>query len=193
MADNINCNGLKINENNNMICSKYDGSSYNKELNEIMLNNNDINDCTKKIESQIENIIKDYSNNSLDIKFKNIKDSLTKIDENIKKNNEIIFNLLNKTKPESNIAANISTNIENKNKKSNEKINLVKSEKNLKDINHKNILNKISSNYILKRVFSYLYERNKLDLIKYNNSLKNKIDIKLLNYKLYSGKYMKIY
>ena len=96
MADNINRNGLKINENNDKICNKYDESSYNKKLNEIMLNNNDINVCTNKIESQIENIIKDYLNNYLDIKFKNIKDSLTMIDKNIKKNNEIIFNLLNK-------------------------------------------------------------------------------------------------
>ena len=96
MANNINYNRLKLNDNNDMICPKYDENLYNKKLNEIMLNNNNINYCTNKIESQIENIIKDYSNNSLDIKFKNIKDSLTMIDENIKKNNEIIFNLLNK-------------------------------------------------------------------------------------------------
>ena len=37
MANNINYNRLKINENNDMIYSKYDGSLYNKKLNEIML------------------------------------------------------------------------------------------------------------------------------------------------------------
>jgi len=96
MANNINYNRLKINENNDMVYSKYDESLYNKKLNEIMLNNNDINDWTNKMESQIENIIKYYLYNSLDLKFKNIKNSLTMIDKNIKKNNEIIFNLLNK-------------------------------------------------------------------------------------------------
>ena len=157
MENNTNYDMLKINEKNDMICSKYDESSYNKKLNEIMLNNNEINDYTNKIESQIENIIKDYSNNSLDIKFKNIKDILTMINKIIKKNNDIIFNLLNKQKPESNIPANISANMENKNNKiSNEKIDLIKSKKDSKDLNYKNILNKIRSKYIMKRVFSYL-------------------------------------
>ena len=94
MVNNINYVGLKIIENNEMICSKYYESSYNIKLNEIMRINNKINDYTNKIEPQIENIMKDYSNNLLDIKFKNIKDILTIIDENIKKTMKLFLTYL---------------------------------------------------------------------------------------------------
>ena len=49
----------------------------------------------------------------------------------------------------------------------------------------------IQSLFILKKVLLFLDEARKLDLIKYNKSLQNKLNITLLNYKLFSGKYFK--
>ena len=57
-------------------------------------------------------------------------------------------------------------------------------------MNSKKMLEKIKSSYFLKNIFSYIYEGRKLKLAKYNNSLKIKIDINLINYKLFSGKYI---
>ena len=49
---------------------------------------------------------------------------------------------------------------------------------------------KIKSLYITKLLFFYLDEGNKLELIKYNKSLQNKLDIDIINYKIYSGRYI---
>ena len=48
----------------------------------------------------------------------------------------------------------------------------------------------IKSKYILKLLFSYLQEKIKLKLCKYSKSLKNKLDIDLLNYRRFSGRYI---
>ena len=40
---------------------------------------------------------------------------------------------------------------------------------------------------IIKILFSYLNEKNKLNIIKYNKTLQNKIGVKLINYKFYKG------
>ena len=42
---------------------------------------------------------------------------------------------------------------------------------------------KIRSKYITKIVFSYLNEKYKLKIVKYNLSLQNKLEIKLKDYK----------
>ena len=39
-------------------------------------------------------------------------------------------------------------------------------------------------------IFSYVHEKNKLEIIKYNKNLQNKLGIKLINYKLYGGVYI---
>ena len=52
------------------------------------------------------------------------------------------------------------------------------------------MLNKIKSTYILKIIFSYQLEKNKFKLIKYIKSLKNKLDINLIDYRRFSGKYI---
>ena len=52
------------------------------------------------------------------------------------------------------------------------------------------MLENIKSVYFIKIIFSYVFERNKLKIIKYNKNLQNKIDITLLNYKIYSGNYI---
>ena len=48
----------------------------------------------------------------------------------------------------------------------------------------------IKSEYFLRIIFSFLNEKRKLNIVKYNKCLQNMININLLNYKLYSGKYI---
>ena len=48
----------------------------------------------------------------------------------------------------------------------------------------------IISVYFQKILLSSLNEKTKLDLIKYNKHFQNLMDIKLINYKLYKGKYI---
>ena len=52
------------------------------------------------------------------------------------------------------------------------------------------MLKNIKSSYFIMIVFSYLDERIKLKIIKYNKIFQNKFDINLINYKLYSGRYI---
>ena len=52
------------------------------------------------------------------------------------------------------------------------------------------MLGNIKSTYILQFVFSIIFERKKLELIKYYKNLQNKLDINLINYKFLSGKYI---
>ena len=46
------------------------------------------------------------------------------------------------------------------------------------------------SSFFVKIIFSLLDEKTKLKLVKYNKNLKNKLNISLINYKLYTGKYI---
>ena len=48
----------------------------------------------------------------------------------------------------------------------------------------------IKSQYFQKILLSSLNEKTKLDLIKYNKHFQNLMDIKLINYKLFKGKYI---
>ena len=52
------------------------------------------------------------------------------------------------------------------------------------------MLDNVKLSYFLKLIFSCVDEKRKLQLIKYNKSLKNKIDITILNYKLFSERYI---
>ena len=47
----------------------------------------------------------------------------------------------------------------------------------------------IKSIYNLKNIFSFLPERQKLNIIKYNKQLQNKFDININDYKRISGRY----
>ena len=51
------------------------------------------------------------------------------------------------------------------------------------------MLENIKSKYILKNLFFYISEKKKLTLVKYNKNLQTKLNITLLNYKIFSGKY----
>ena len=52
------------------------------------------------------------------------------------------------------------------------------------------MLDNVKLSYFLKLIFSCFDEKKKLQLIKYNKSLKNEIDITILNYKLFSKRYI---
>jgi len=49
-------------------------------------------------------------------------------------------------------------------------------------------LNNIKSQYFSIFIFSFLDEKKKLEIIKYNKNLQNTLDIKMINYKFYKGK-----
>ena len=52
------------------------------------------------------------------------------------------------------------------------------------------MIKNVKSSYILRIIFSFVNEKQKLKLIKYNKSLQENMNIKLINYKIFSGKYI---
>ena len=52
------------------------------------------------------------------------------------------------------------------------------------------MLENIKSKYILKIIFYFIEEKKKLKVIKYNKYLQNKFDIKIIDYRLLSQKYI---
>ena len=52
------------------------------------------------------------------------------------------------------------------------------------------MLENIKSSFFIKIIFSFLDEKTKLKLVKYNKSLQNNININLINYKILSGRYI---
>ena len=53
------------------------------------------------------------------------------------------------------------------------------------------MLNNIKSSYFINKIFSNVNEEQKLTLIKYNIKLQNIINISIINYKFFKGKYIK--
>ena len=51
------------------------------------------------------------------------------------------------------------------------------------------MLGNIKSKYILKIIFSNINDERKLLLVKYNNKIKDELNIDLIDYKFLSGKY----
>ena len=92
------------------------------------------------------------------LKEKLQKELKTINNEDIKNNNEKIYNLFS-----------VFINTKNKNT---------------------NIMANIKSIFFIRILFSHLNEKIKLKLIKYNKNLQNKIEIDLINYKFYSGRYI---
>ena len=70
------------------------------------------------------------------------------------------------------------------------KINTNSNSGNILGLKKGNLLEKIKSIFFSRILLSHLDEKIKLKLIKYNKSLQYKIDIKLINYKFYTGKYI---
>ena len=52
------------------------------------------------------------------------------------------------------------------------------------------MLNNIKSIYFLRKIFYNTNEKAKLELIKYNKSLQNKLKLSLINYIFFSEKYI---
>ena len=52
------------------------------------------------------------------------------------------------------------------------------------------MLKNVKASYFLRVLFSYMDEKQKLEFIKYNKSLQENINISLINYKYFSGKYI---
>ena len=52
------------------------------------------------------------------------------------------------------------------------------------------MLANIQSIYFIRLLFSQVNEKRKLKLVKYNKSFQNLLDIKLINYKFFTGRYI---
>ena len=61
-----------------------------------------------------------------------------------------------------------------------------------KNKNFKGVLNKIRSNYILKRIFINLNKKKSLEVIQYNNKLQKKLNIEINDYMEYCENYSSI-
>ena len=51
------------------------------------------------------------------------------------------------------------------------------------------MLKNIKSSYFIKIIFVFLDEKQKLKLVKYNKSIQKNIDISIINYKHFKGRY----
>ena len=49
------------------------------------------------------------------------------------------------------------------------------------------MLEKIKSIYLVKIIFSLIDEQRKLELVKYSKNIQNKLDINIMNYRIFSG------
>ena len=52
------------------------------------------------------------------------------------------------------------------------------------------MLKNIKSIYFIKIIFSHFPEKNKLELVKHNKNLQSLLNINLINYKIFSGKFI---
>ena len=55
------------------------------------------------------------------------------------------------------------------------------------------MLKNVKSQYIFRYIFVYINEKRKLKLIRNNRHIQTKLNIKLINYRIFSGKYMTTY
>ena len=156
------------------ICPECNEKNIVEKLDKIILNNNKIEDSINDIKLKMDNIINISTKNPLNIQLKNINNLLSTVKEDIKKNNDDIKSLLN---------------YYNKNHNNNNFLsNPIKINSNNGMSN--NLLDNIKSIFFSRVLFYHLKEKINLKIIKYNKNLQNKIDIKLINYKFYSGKYI---
>ena len=176
-------NQKNLDENKmNILVFKKEEKIISKNLDEIILLNNETIENINNIQILIDNAIKLNTTDSKNAQLKIINQLLNKVNDNIKNNEKSIINLfndynknnINKNKNNINYAKN---NINGKKNKTNLIKNII-------------IQNKVYTNNIYKKLFSYVIEKRKLKLIKYDKDLQNKIDISLNNYKFYSGKYI---
>ena len=148
---------------------------FNKDkMDDIIINENKTKDNINEFKQQFEKIINNTSNDSKENQIKNINELLNIMNQNISSNIKNFLNLYsdNETK--------------DKKEENNQKIS---SSKNPNPHNI-NFFGNIKSKYIIEKIFEHFEEKKKLKTIKYNKYLQNKLDIKLVNYKFFSGKYI---
>ena len=145
--------------------------------------------CTT--EDKMNDICKNYSS-----KINKNMDSLIFLYEGNKVNFNLSFqdqvNIIDRNNHEMKIlvSKNENNNINNDKRIFPITINTKSYSENFNCIKNRNLLDNIKSIFFSRILFSHLIEKIKLKLIKYNKKLQNKIDIKLINYKFYSGKYI---
>jgi len=69
---------------------------------------------------------------------------------------------------------------------------LIQEKKESNKIESKDKFKNLKSNYILKKLFNHLLKNKSLDIIKYNNNIKNRMNISIKDYKECSEKYSSI-
>ena len=52
------------------------------------------------------------------------------------------------------------------------------------------MLKNIKSSYFIKLLFEYVVEKQKLKIVKYNKCFQKNINLNIINYKFFSGKYI---
>ena len=136
-----------------------------KKFDEIITHYNDILDSINRVKIQIEGILINNSGNSICNDLENINKKLIKVYGDMEINNEKLIKVKNGK-------------------------NYYKKFRNIKEPIIKKHINNIKSNNIINKIFSHIDEKVKLKTIKYNKNLQNKLNIKLSNYKLFSGNYI---
>ena len=143
--------------------------------------------CSK--EDKIGSICQEYAKalskdiNSLSFLYegKEINFELS-FDNYAKNNNEIIILVNNKEKENTNNKITNPNKIDSYNKNNNHMLGLNSSIK---------YFDNIKSKYLIQFIFSFIAENIKLKAIKCNKHLQNKLNIELINYQLFSGRYKK--
>ena len=182
LSNNEECKLIKINE---------------REKDEIILFYNKVADLIKGTELKIENMYKYHEKSMMDNELKNINIDLNSLYNDILKNNDKlkaifndknknIINIDNKVKLKE---KELSTN--NKNIKNTKIKNIyVKANEKSNNYKNKNLFENVHSKYITKIIYSYLNEKIKLKLIKYNKIMQDIININIIDYRYYSGRYI---
>ena len=52
------------------------------------------------------------------------------------------------------------------------------------------MLQNIKSSYFIKLIYTFVEEAQKLKLIRYNKTIQKNLDISIINYKYFSGRYI---
>ena len=190
---------------NHLICHEcWEKLKFNKEsINEMILCNNKIKNIIKEIKLQINTLIENSLISSNKIILYNINIMLISIVEDILNNNEKLINLFDNNNDIINDIMPFNNNYDNENNLKN-KLEIKSDETNGKEdssntnniienctnLNEKKLYEKIKSKLINKIIFSNIHERIKLKTIKYNKKLQKKLNINLINYKHFLGKYI---
>ena len=149
----------------------------NKSYTKINTQNNK-NYYSKSLSSK--KIKVNYANNN---NLKNSNNIININEENKKNNNKIFVNTI-KNREKKVECDNINDSyILNKNKLKKKNFNINLKDNNINKEHKEQLLNKISSKYILEGIFDYIYDRYfKLKLFEYSNLFQKKLHINIFNY-----------